>query len=71
LKTLEQSVDDEADFSLGLEKRAGEEQSTDREEALHRYSLGKKNWKGESVRVRRGGSSDAKPRPWSQGLLQR
>ena len=27
LKTLEQSVDDEADFGLGLEERAGEEES--------------------------------------------
>ena len=27
LETLEQSVDDEADFGLGLEKRAGEEES--------------------------------------------
>ena len=49
LKTLEQSVDDEANFGLSLEERAGEEQSQDREEALHSYSLGKKSWKGESV----------------------
>ena len=27
LETLEQSVDDEADFGLGLEERAGEEES--------------------------------------------
>lgn len=43
LKTLEQSVDDEADFGLSLEERAGQEQSQDREEALHSYSLGKKS----------------------------
>ena len=49
LKTLEQSVDDETDFCLSLEERAGEEQSQDREEALHGYSLGKKSWEGENV----------------------